>query len=612
MQPITECSNVLSWNIDVAGPQEIVKQLQDCDAEIFNGWKDYPSIKSEETIQTIGQLAQVAATILKDPSHNCIVLSGCGTSGRLAFLLSRSFNRVLTNQGLPGCYEYIVAGGDKALLTSQEAPEDDPHAGIKALKEVTEGKQKVLLIGITCGLSAPFVAGQLEYCMDHPDKFIPVLLGFNPIHLARNIAIENWDKTFLDVARKLENDSKDERKSGFILNPVVGPEPITGSSRMKSGSATKILLETIFTIAHQLTDQSSDISVTNAVKGLLSCYQTIYNTTYTYSDQIVQFIDWAGKSLNNNGHVYYIGVNSLGIVGIIDATECPPTYGATLEDIRGFVVGGYQSYGNKEGSLVSLGEPFNLAAEHFQNDMIDKLTSADTVLFLLREQDLHKLRSNIPTISESVLKHTNQFGAIFFKEPQHKTKDHTDSLAVLSHFKHHITVELPWQQIREETTSIFHTSSGEKTPVGDNKIDYFETFLIEICLKWILNSISTGGHIQIGKVYKNFMVDVKVSNNKLYHRAIGIVQKSAECSPEEARSALLKSIYSTDSVSDDQNSAVISQHIDKATSMNKVVPTALVLAVKKCSLQEARQVLQEATVVSKALQVTKESGNHSN
>ena len=51
--------------------------------------------------------------------------------------------------------------------------------------QACEGKERVLYIGITCGLSAPYVAGQLDYCMDNPGVFTPVLLGFNPVSLAR-------------------------------------------------------------------------------------------------------------------------------------------------------------------------------------------------------------------------------------------------------------------------------------------------------------------------------------------------------------------------------------------------------------------------------------------
>lgn len=60
----------------------------------------------------------------------------------------------------------------------------DKFVNLLSIFKVSEGKERVLYIGITCGLSAPYVAGQLQYCMDNP-QFIPVLVGFNPENLAR-------------------------------------------------------------------------------------------------------------------------------------------------------------------------------------------------------------------------------------------------------------------------------------------------------------------------------------------------------------------------------------------------------------------------------------------
>lgn len=50
-----------------------------------------------------------------------------------------------------------------------------------------QGKSRVIFIGITCGLSAPYVAGQLQHCMENLDIFTPVLMGFNPVEQARLI-----------------------------------------------------------------------------------------------------------------------------------------------------------------------------------------------------------------------------------------------------------------------------------------------------------------------------------------------------------------------------------------------------------------------------------------
>lgn len=51
--------------------------------------------------------------------------------------------------------------------------------------QAASGKKRVLFVGITCGLSAPFVAGQLDHCLSNPDIFTPVLVGFNPTSFAR-------------------------------------------------------------------------------------------------------------------------------------------------------------------------------------------------------------------------------------------------------------------------------------------------------------------------------------------------------------------------------------------------------------------------------------------
>jgi N-acetylmuramic acid 6-phosphate (MurNAc-6-P) etherase len=127
-----------------------------------------------------------------------------------------------------------------------EASEDDPVVGAADLQHVTESFERVLFIGITCGLSAPYVGGQLEYCLDNLQKFTPVLMGFNPVSMARKIHVSKWanNRTFHDIASRMESTPE-----AIILNPIIGAEPISGSSRMKGGTATKIMLDTIFSLA---------------------------------------------------------------------------------------------------------------------------------------------------------------------------------------------------------------------------------------------------------------------------------------------------------------------------------------------------------------------------
>ena len=122
-----------------------------------------------------------------------------------------------------------------------EASEDDPVVGASELKRIADAYDQVLFIGITCGLSAPFVGGQLEYCLENPNKFTPVLMGFNPVSMARRMQVPKWPngRTFWDIASRMES-----TPNALVLNPIVGPEPISGSSRMKGGTATKVMLDT--------------------------------------------------------------------------------------------------------------------------------------------------------------------------------------------------------------------------------------------------------------------------------------------------------------------------------------------------------------------------------
>ncbi|WAR23768.1 GCKR-like protein [Mya arenaria] len=243
--PITEASNLISEGIDVEQPTGIVSILQKCDAEIFEGYEDY----------------------------------------------KRTFNELQDFRRQPELFRYCLAGGDKALFTSQEAPEDDPNAGIEALKRASEGKTKVVYIGITCGLSAPYVAGQLDFCLDHPDRFIPVLLGFNPEKLARNNPIDKWDKTFMQVVNRLK-ERMDSGTTAYILNPVVGPEPITGSSRMKGGTATKVLLETVCLKAlFDATHSTENMSV----RSMIECYRAVCDAVYSKRDALAQVVNMAGE-----------------------------------------------------------------------------------------------------------------------------------------------------------------------------------------------------------------------------------------------------------------------------------------------------------------------------
>uniref|UniRef100_A0A3B3BDI8 SIS domain-containing protein n=1 Tax=Oryzias melastigma TaxID=30732 RepID=A0A3B3BDI8_ORYME len=365
--PVTEKSNPLTRDIDRASPSGIVGMLEACDAQMFQRetGTNYQRLFDDQVVTTLTEVAKRVELILKDPQDSLVVLSGCGTSGRLAFFISR-FNEALKQLNRTLVYSYIIAGGDR-----------------------------VLFIGVSCGLSAPFVAGQLDFCLQHPEVYTPVLLGFNPTHQARDEPIPGCTFTFRSVAQRLQELA--QRRKAFLINPAVGPEAISGSSRMKGGSATKIVLEVVFLLYINKGIAASKKTSCLLHSGILQHmreYERAVEMTYQHREGIAALVEAAGRSLQNEGGVCYLGWGPMAFLGLMDASECNPTFGAgeRKKRWRGFIRGGYKDLNNNEGPLSSLGPDFCIAHEDFLHQVLPSLTDRDTVLLIYTQSDdLHEV-----------------------------------------------------------------------------------------------------------------------------------------------------------------------------------------------------------------------------
>uniref|UniRef100_F6Z336 SIS domain-containing protein n=1 Tax=Ciona intestinalis TaxID=7719 RepID=F6Z336_CIOIN len=575
--PYTEAANKITDDIDVCDVAGIFEKLKQCDFEMFEpkGQQQYffQTLFHDDVIEAISKVANIAADIMTSQTPNAIVISGCGTSGRVAFLTARSLNKIVPGEK----FRYTIAGGDKALFTSQEAPEDNRKAGVNDLIKSTIDDVKVLYIGITCGLSAPYVAGQLDYCMDNLDKFVPVIIGFNPVYLARKNPIYDWDKTFYDVVTRLERLTS--QRKGFLINPVLGGEAITGSSRMKGGSITMVILQTIFTHALNGVLTSSDMTSQLECKNLLKSYQNTCRLFYESSTTTVTtLMTSATQSLKSNSSVYYVSSGGSGVLGIVDSTECIPTYGASLDDVRGFIVGGYGEFNNAEGDIGSLGKNYQIGCDDLSKLLkLRDLEHNDTILVVAKSWDdpvLNEIQvekdlgTQLKLVAAS---QSNVYVVVIDTEQGKREKNMPDYVAKLFV----ISIDLNEELLSEN--------------------------LIEICSKWIFNAVSTGAHVLIGKVFRNYMVDLKVSNQKLFHRSIGIIQRFCpSVSEQEAMTYLLKSIHDVTNV-DDVMHRSIKDHVLRATPKDKVVPTAIVMATTKCDVTQARQLLSKYHVIRDAL-----------
>ncbi|XP_064163003.1 glucokinase regulatory protein isoform X4 [Anguilla rostrata] len=573
--PITEKSNSRTRDMDRAQPEQLVQLLRDCDTEIFQhlweGGAGYQGLYSDSVVQTIVHVARNVEEILKCPEDSLIVMSGCGTSGRLAYLLATSFNRLLKRLKKQEVFAYIIAGGDKALLTSQEAPEDSPHLGALNLEQVCAGKRRILFIGISCGLSAPFVAGQLDFCMDNLNVFTPVLIGFNPVNMARNEPIPGWTPTFRTVTERMLQMQETHR--AFIINPAVGPEPLSGSSRMKAGSATKILLETLLWAAH--TSALSHTHTTHRdVLNLLRDYEHVHRITYSQSDQIAVLVKQAGSSLKKGRHVYYVGWHTLGVMGIIDASECVPTFGADVGDICGFINEGYAEMGNAEGDLSSLGPEFCIGHKDFVRTTLPNVTESDSVIFLFTlGDDLHAVED----LALCVKQRTLGLYAVIHASGPHSVPDNIKEVFAS-------VMTFTWPSTSEEENS------------------FLRTLQVELATKWVLNAVSTGAHILKGKIYRNYMMDLKVTNSKLFRRAVSLLQMFSGCPEELCHGALIQVIYSTDQPTEEMNTAPLTEHAHTANTCSKVVPTALLMLRWRCSVHEARARLDGHMIIRDAVE----------
>ncbi|KAM4537642.1 glucokinase regulatory protein isoform 1-T1 [Fundulus diaphanus] len=574
--PVSEMSNPLTRDIDRAPVRSIVKMLQACDAQMFRDKSGaaYERLLSDQVVKSLMEVSERVQLILKDPQDGLVVLSGCGTSGRLAFLVTSRFNRKLRQLNHAAVCSYIIAGGDRALLSSQEAPEDDPMSGALSLKKVSEGKKRVLFIGISCGLSAPFVAGQLDFCLRHPDVYTPVLVGFNPAHQARNEAIPGCTLTFRSVVAKMQDLAKIQK--AFLINPVLGPEAISGSSRMKGGSATKILLEAVFSAAHAANFSRTPITYNGILQHMRS-YEKALDVTYAQTEGIAALVEAAGHSLQCGGRVCYLSWGFLGLLGLIDASECKPTFGADYEDIRGFVSGGYKELGNNEGDLKLMDPEFGIAHDDFLNSVLPRLTDKDTVLLLYSHSGVTNDVDGVAELARRVREKTSNMHAVY-----HQTDGDTAAQQ---------------DEINKLCSSTLHFTWPKETPALTSL-----QHMWELCTKLVLNAVSTGAHILKGKVYQNYMIDLQVTNSKLYRRAARLLQKLSGHPEPRCEEALLKAIYQVDKLTEDTLTCDLKTHTHAAGKGKKVVPLALVCLLTGCSIKEAKSHLEQKPVVREAVE----------
>lgn len=235
--PVTELHNELSHYFDGGmAPEPFLRVLRGADSQIFAGWQSFfpGGVDPAITRTCAGLSMQVLALLqMSKDKRVAVAMTGCGTSGRIAYLLSVHLNAVLANEGRAPVFHYLISGGDSAVLFSDELPEDNPVAGAADVEALiaSHGQDGIIVIGVTCGFSAPYVAGQLDYLMKlkrqertgGPARIGIAAMGFNPVFLSRNVPIEKFEgnRSFREVLRELETMCATGDDQCYIINPVV-------------------------------------------------------------------------------------------------------------------------------------------------------------------------------------------------------------------------------------------------------------------------------------------------------------------------------------------------------------------------------------------------------
>ena len=204
---LTEQQNTSSTHIDDKSITEIL--------EIINREDQTIAANTAVTIPEIANAVELTTTAIM--SGNRIIYIGAGTSGRLGVLDASEIPP--TFSASPNWFNGIIAGGDDALRRSIEGAEDKPEEAVKDLNAFGLTKGDVL-IGISTSGAAAYVRQALSYASE---------IGCGTVYLI--CTPKPYFETNADVVIKVE----------------TGPEVITGSTRMKAGTATKLVLNMIST-----------------------------------------------------------------------------------------------------------------------------------------------------------------------------------------------------------------------------------------------------------------------------------------------------------------------------------------------------------------------------
>lgn len=211
--------------------------------------------------------------------------------------------------------------------------------------------------------------------------------------------------------------------------------------------------------------------------------------------KIAEAIDWATDALESGARIIYMGAGTSGRLGVLDAVECPPTFGVDSSRVVGLIAGG-------EGAFVKAVEGAEDSMELGEGDLSALDVSKDDIVIGLAAS------GRTPYVIGG-LRYARSVGC--------------KTVAIACNAD---------SAIGREADLAIEPVPGPEVLTGSTRLK------AGTAQKLVLNMISTGSMVRIGKAYQNLMVDVQATNEKLVARSHNIVVEACGCTVEQAMEAL--------------------------------------------------------------------------
>ncbi len=216
----------------------------------------------------------------------------------------------------------------------------------------------------------------------------------------------------------------------------------------------------------------------------------------TQREQIAAAIEIAENSFRHGGRLFYVGAGTSGRLGVLDASECPPTFGTDPEMVQGIIAGGL---------------PALTRAQEGAEDIVENGA---------KEVDAHGVGPNDFLVGIAASGTTPYVHAAIRRAKELGAKTGIVACSIVA------------EDVLKNVDVAILPIVGPEVVTGSTRLK------AGTATKLVLNMITTGAMIRLGKTYGNLMVDLRATNNKLKDRSIRIVVEVCGVSREEAQALL--------------------------------------------------------------------------